>query len=515
MRWTLSGVRGGWRPLVRFAIEQSSGKWRIIDNGRSASHNWSLETDERIHTTSVDMGVATLRRLRELLGPFSSSRVPVSTTQDMKRAFRQLGVRDEDRSLHIVALWHPARAQWLFGELDGLAFGLGAAVLEFNRVPAHLVAFARRWFAIPVLNFYDDFRITDFADIVGSLDVELFSSANETFEDVMKFIGWLLDPDKKQGPARRVRFLGVIEDATDAAEDDDVKLRTDEDRRLKLKLEIDEAISTKKCPSRAMCSIVGKLMHVAESYPGRLGRGMISSLTSHVAGSVAELDGAALHALHFQSFLLSTPRYKSIPLGKAAFPPSVVISDASWNDLDHLQLHGRVCFLAFVPHMGLRVGGVMDIPYGSKLVSLLEQRKTQIQAAETLGPLLALWFANRILASTAATFFVDNISGMCCLNKGGSRKRDLSAVNLGVTLGLCRYDIRPWWDYVESASNVSDGGSRVGLQDLDAPKLGVKLLNITDFSFPEDFPGSSPRQWDEWWHRADEASVHFISASVA
>ena len=61
--------RGKWRCLIRFAIlNATSGKWRVIDNGRSASHNWSLSADERIHTTCVGVGAAMCRRLRRLAG---------------------------------------------------------------------------------------------------------------------------------------------------------------------------------------------------------------------------------------------------------------------------------------------------------------------------------------------------------------------------------------------------------------------------------------------------------------
>ena len=148
------------------------------------------------------------------------------------------------------------------------------------------------------------------------------------------------------------------------------------------------------------------------------------------------LDEAAMHALRFQSCLLGVPRSKAIPLGRDAYQPTVVISDASRNDHNDVGLHGRFCFLVICPSRPLRVGGVMDIPFCSPLVSLLEERKTQIQAAETLGPLSALRCANKLLAASATTFFIDNLSGLCCLVKGGSRRRDLAAVNLGVTLGL-------------------------------------------------------------------------------
>ena len=61
---------GQWRPLVRVAVwQEGAQKYRIIDNGRAGGHNHTLSTDERIHTASVESGVAKMRRLRRHVGP--------------------------------------------------------------------------------------------------------------------------------------------------------------------------------------------------------------------------------------------------------------------------------------------------------------------------------------------------------------------------------------------------------------------------------------------------------------
>ena len=87
-----------------------------------------------------------------------------------------------------------------------LAFGLGAAVLEFNRVAAHITAVARRWLALPVFNFYDDFRVLDTG----------YGGGDEMFQHLVAWLGWRLDPKKHQGPARLIIFLGTQEDSESA-----------------------------------------------------------------------------------------------------------------------------------------------------------------------------------------------------------------------------------------------------------------------------------------------------------
>jgi len=458
------------------------------------------------------MGAAAIRRLRQLVGRFSDRIKPYSATQDMAKAFRQLGVRDEDRPLHIVAVYHPKDRCWVFGELDGLAFGLGAAVLEFNRVPAHLVALARRWFAIPVVNLYDDFSILELY-ISGALDPSLSGTegANYFFEMLCAFTGWKLDPKKKQGPAASIVFLGVLEDASRASEDDVVMLKTTEDRREAILKELAHVREVGACTRSEMQHLVGKLLYVADALPGRLGRGMLSALTEHISRDTRALDSKALHAITFQEYLLSVPRFRAVPLGTEAYPSRAVISDASWGDLESIGLLGRVCFIVLDPANGRRIGGVLDIPHGSDLVADLEVRRTQIQAAETFGPLLALRFANGILNHCSVNFFIDNLSGLCCLAKGGSRRHDLSAITLGVSLGIAHLDVRPWWDYVESASNIADGGSRTGLLDQVAADMDIKLKPIHKFGLPRGFPMTTPGQWQEWLDEALIGSAYFLS----
>ena len=125
-------------------------------------------------------------------------------------------------------------------------------------------------------------------------------------------------------------------------------------------------------------------------------------------------------------------------------------------------------------------------------------------AAETLGPMLAITFASRVLKKSCANFFMDNLSGLCSLVKGGSRRRDLSALACGVWLGMHFHDIRGWFDYVESESNIADGGSRDGVVDKLAQAYHVRLAPIANFSLPPSFPATTPDQWFEWWEAVSQ-----------
>jgi len=493
---------GQWRCLVRFAVWQAgSSKYRVIDNGRTAGHNATLSTDERIHTATVESGAAMLRRLREVLGkPLVGPYKAVSSTQDMKRAFRQLGVRDQDRRYHVIALWEPGKG-WRFGELDGLAFGLGAAVLEFNRVPEHVVAVARRWLALPVTHFYDDYRLIDLLASRGSAD--------KFFDHLCAWLGWELDPGKHQSPASLIKFLGVLEEIKDQEGGEFVTLMLEEDKRKAILEELTGAVQGRDCPPALMAHLVGKLVHYSSTIAGRVGLGMLTPLAHFAAGESRTVTDEVANALTFYVKLLRTPRFKSIQLSGADLESTTIISDASWADSVEPGVMGKVCFILMEHDRRKRWGGVLTLKKDDELTASFVPRKSQIMAAELMGPLLGLAYCGPRIASTAATFYVDNLSALCAIVKGGSKRVDLAGVACGIQFGLHLLDVKGWVDYVESESNLTDGGSRTGANDPMAAGYGVHLKDIKDFSLPEGFPQASPDAWHEWWKAAYARALLF------
>jgi len=152
---------GSWRPMRRFAIWQHD-KWRIIDDAREGGQNSTVSSGERIHTTRSTLGFAAAKRLRQITGaPLTGEFSVQQSVHDMEDAYRQLPVADDQVRWAVVTVWCPTGSRWLFGLLRALAFGEYAAVLYFNRLPSLLCALGRRWLAVPVIAFYDDFKVID------------------------------------------------------------------------------------------------------------------------------------------------------------------------------------------------------------------------------------------------------------------------------------------------------------------------------------------------------------------
>eukprot|EP00973_Karenia_brevis_P081350 11276067-Karenia_brevis.AAC.1 len=80
--------------MQRFALwQQNHSSYRVIDNALTSGHNATSFTEEQIHTTCTDMGIAISSQFAHILGhdPLFDR---VSATEDMKSAYRQMAVED-------------------------------------------------------------------------------------------------------------------------------------------------------------------------------------------------------------------------------------------------------------------------------------------------------------------------------------------------------------------------------------------------------------------------------------
>ena len=194
---------GKWFPIVRFGLWQK-GKYRMVDDP-SDFQNLTFGSDEQIHTTSASAAATLSKGFREQLGRKLTNKFQLlGSSRDMTNAYKQIAIHESQTRFVVIVVWHPALNRWVFVIVRALAFGLTGAVLHFNRVPAFIVALCRRWFAIAIQNFYDDFRIIELAFARGS--------GFKMFAQVCELLGWKFDPAKDQAPTNQLPMLGNIED---------------------------------------------------------------------------------------------------------------------------------------------------------------------------------------------------------------------------------------------------------------------------------------------------------------
>jgi hypothetical protein len=199
--------------------------------------------------------------------------------------------------------------------------------------------------------------------------------------------------------------------------------------------------------------------------------------------------------LEYHLALMCMNLRRTAPLTADMMHKSVVITDASWR---YLGLPGRMSFLVACPERNAWQGGVIDVE--PKHMKCFKDRATQIIAAELLAPLCALKCCRKTLERTAAIFFIDNMSSMCALVTGSCRAEDLASVATSMHVGLMQHRCWAWLEYVESDSNIADGGSRVSVTCPDAAKAGFPMEQYPFLGLPQGFPRSTANQWIDWWH---------------
>ena len=87
---------------------------------------------------------------------------------------------------------------------------------------------------------------------------------------------------------------------------------------------------------------------------------------------------------------------------------------------------------------------------------------------------------------------------LCNIVNGASRAFDAGTLVFALHLQLAKLNATVWWEWVESESNCSDGGSRVGVFCPLAKMLRIPLVDCAFPEFPADFWTMSPRDWERF-----------------
>ena len=131
---------------ARFMLPQSS-KLRAIDDGRFSGHNQATHCEETIFTVSPDFAASACKELLRLLRLSEGQTCDLPEPQfgtDMSSAYRQLPNAPSEAQAMIVCFFDPDCKDLRFARLKAHPYGLSAAVINFNRVPAIMTALVRR-----------------------------------------------------------------------------------------------------------------------------------------------------------------------------------------------------------------------------------------------------------------------------------------------------------------------------------------------------------------------------------
>ena len=366
-----------WRPLERFLITQPCGKERAIDNARRTLHNQHTEMEETIHVVSVDFVASAARAVTDALSVNSHSELPSwfsmrLATDDLPDAYRGHPVQDSQLRFSCVAVYVEGLG-WRFTILYGLAYGLEAAVVAFNRFPLLGVAAARRCTSSMSAAYFDDELSLEF---VRHSDV-----SQAGVHCIFKACGAPPQPPKSFAPAADRHYLGISIHVGDAESVGGIRFQPKLATVAKVVQRIDDILGRHHMSRDDAGKLRGELTWLFSAATGPGARYAAPLLRKCQASESLSLQTADLQTLQALKAMVKVAIVRDIRVVGSPPPFFRIYTDASFEN-DTLRL-GWVVF----HHDGSQpFGGTCAVP--DAVVASWKSRSQQIYPGETLCVLL-------------------------------------------------------------------------------------------------------------------------------
>ena len=130
----------------------------------------------------------------------------------------------------------------------------------------------------------------------------------------------------------------------------------------------------------------------------------------------------------------------------------------------------------------------------SDVLNSMEERQTFIAHGEAFAPLFAIHHASALLRGRQVIWMIDNMGVLCCYYKGSSEVADISCITHAALLAMAALRIQSWYEHVESAANLANGGTRG-----DTHAAGILLERKPLPNWPEKTLTAPPEVWREWY----------------
>ena len=454
------GAAGHLRALRRFGREQRDGVTRAIDNGSENGLNDIFGGPDKLSLPPADTPA---RICRQYYRTWKRRSKPVQGFEyglrDVKKAFRRIPVIW--CGLSAVILWDPRRRRSVGFLVPGFNFGTISAVMAWNRVPAHLCHVGRRLLAIPVVGYYDDFGVGGAACergsgfwALGQLGRHYFGFAPS--KDVYPTQGWTI-ADGKEKP---LAPLGVMHDFRCTPNTGFVLVGVTQERKDKVCACIDELVAIGRATRADCSSLFGKSRFIFSPAFGKVGLATLQPICAPKA-SLSLRDGSpGADALRLLRGLVAATTPGRFPMDAGARAPVVVLTDAYFVQSTMVGGFGIVLWDPEEPQ-ALYCAGEQELP-GWMLAQLarLARKKTYIAQYELIAEDCAyLTFPDK-LRGRLVHHFVDNKAALSGSISGFSNKPDSARILQALAVRIMWLGCYPWFSFVYSEDNISDGPSR-------------------------------------------------------
>eukprot|EP00435_Cladocopium_sp_Y103_P006376 s317_g2.t1 len=453
-----------WRFMERFLITQPDGKQRVIDNGRKSGHNRMTQMQETITTVNVDFVATTAQMVFHTLA--SSGSPPAALpwlalrlgTDDLPDAYRGLAVCDSHLRFSNIAIFIPSQG-WRFTTLFGLAYGLESAVVAFNRFPQLGIAITRRCLLGMAAAYFDR------NEFVTQPGLQL----------VFRLMGAPPQPAKSFMPTANRHYLGTSVHVGEAFPEGLIRFQPKSSTRSKVLAHLHQAVTSRVLDRDTASKLRGDLNWMWSMCAGYIGRLAGPVLSAKQVDSDPALTCEQIRTLAILFDIVTSAGPRDVDIRPQSNLPVRIYTDASFED-STLRLGWVIFHQEFPP-----AGGTMVVP--QETLDSWNPRKQQIFPGESLAGLVVPTIHPHLLRDADVLWFVDNEAAVASLIRAASRQSDVHAICQFAHLLAFKLQSRIWFEWIDSASNPSDGLSRLGLCD---PWTQGQGWSLQEYSFPDE-----------------------------
>lgn len=206
---------------------------------------------------------------------------------------------------------------------------------------------------------------------------------------------------------------------------------------------------------------------------GHLGKIAGPVLSAHQFGDDPALQPSERRQLEVLRRAVALSRPRDIPVHPQTSILTRVYSDASFEE-------GvlRLGWVIYPPH-AMPVGGTCVVP--PLVIGQWKPRTQQIYPGETLAAVVVPALCPSLLRGQDVIWFFDNEAAVSAIIRASTAEEDVLILVHQAHLQFHELQMRTWVEWVDSASNPSDGLSRLGL--LDEWTLAQKW-QVSEYAFP-------------------------------
>ncbi len=431
----------------RFAVKQrdAKGLWKIrcIDDFHESLVNDACGVHRRIRMGRHHDLDWVARRLHRRLG----HRLKLLKS-DFRAAYRSCPILSEDLKFSHILI-RGASGELLVSEQFAMPFGAVGAVYAWDRLGSAITAILIDHLLVPCIRYVDDLFWVDFEET--SLE------CREMVMEIVGLLGFTLEPDKTPLPSDSLDILGITTSLKIINGDLHLTYVPDS---LKVSFWLEDLVSIQSSgflliePAR---QIIGRLSFAAWSVWGPIASARLRPLYTFLMFGGGRLSKDARKSLEWWTHRLRNLQPKLSILKELVDEIVIIYTDAEGNG----GLGG------IFTSSGLDEWFSCTTP--ASFIGVLQPRKTQIFALESLAVLISVLIWAKHLQGRRVIFFIDNTSALGCLRKGSSSCSDVHSIITRFWDLAAQYHFSAFLRWVPSKLNISDRPSRgvspiIGLQ---------------------------------------------------